>query len=589
MSNSVAAIALVVSLVALIVALLQVLQQYTATADGFRQCQASVMGDWAALTKRRFRLSELRFETVFAVPVIFLKNSDRETAPFHGRPTITIDGTAESIGQTFMSHAVAAGPLSSKPAPGETTASETAPSGSVHRSLSRLWKAKNQINPFSKWKSGFGAMSIDNDLVSWNLLLTTLQFSERTFANHINAKFKPDLEPAIQISNRSWDFLPPEVVRPYAVTTAGDIAIIVQRLGMSWKDFKPGEGLLRAEGNNCLITSTVVRSLGILISFSADWHLITDYENRGNICVPSWQASILGFGLVPHCYLLWWFHDGPHPYDAFPVGDPALFDYLLHLYCQCRVLTPEDSKPEHLRPQALSVASEFVALVAPVLRMRNSRITRILRPAPNHGFYALLNVRWSGFLTNMQIGNEVYSSMTCLEAFRKCLVNLQTSLNSTQYVLTPVYRDVLNKCDEILLHPHWDTLCNAPKEIDLNGASERLLDIIHDACDWATERLSTCVQFEALLRARLLELFALRDENPDFSLTPYQDVLMDLYFNRVLPKVQDQTKFSEKLNAADWVVMIFRGLCWYNLHRFKHKFAPVDEQYFESKQPIYIG
>ncbi|KAL6252801.1 hypothetical protein RBB50_000520 [Rhinocladiella similis] len=76
MSDSIATIALVVSLVALIVALLQALQQYTATAEGFRRCHPSVMGDWAALTKRRFRLSELRFETVFVVPVIFLKDDD---------------------------------------------------------------------------------------------------------------------------------------------------------------------------------------------------------------------------------------------------------------------------------------------------------------------------------------------------------------------------------------------------------------------------------------------------------------------------------------------------------------------------------
>ncbi|KAK7897697.1 hypothetical protein LTR67_004327 [Exophiala xenobiotica] len=568
MSNSVAAIALVVSLVALIVALLQVLQQYTATADGFRRCQASVMGDWAALTQRRFRMSELRFETVFAVPVIFLKNSTRETAPFHGRPTITIDGTAESIGQTFMSHAVAAGPLSSKPAPGETTASETAPPGSVRRSLSRLWKAKNQINPFSKWKSGFGAMSIDNDLVSWNHLLTTLQFSERTFANHINAEFKPDLEPAIQISNRSWDFVPPEVVRPYAVTTAGDIAIIVQRLGMSWKDFNPREGLLRAEGNNCLITSTLVRSLGILISFSADNHLIDDHEIHKNIYVPSWRASMLGFGLVPQSVLSPDLYHGRHPHSAFPVGDSALFDYYLKSYCLLSI--PEDTRPELLRPQALSVASEFVALVTPVLRMRSSRITRILRPAPN-------------------IGNEVYSSQTCLEAFRKRLVDFQSSLNPTQDALIPVYRDVLKKCDEILLHSDWDKVWKAPEGIEFNGASQRILDIIHDACDWATERLITCPHFAALLRSHLLELFALRDGNPDILLTSDQDeVLMDLYFNKVLPKIQDPKSFG-KLITADWVLMVFRGLCWYNLHRFKHKFAPVDEQYFESKQPIYIG
>jgi hypothetical protein len=50
-------------------------------------------------------------------------------------------------------------------------------------------------------------------------------------------------------------------------------------------------------------------------------------------------------------------------------------------------------------------------------------------------------------------------------------VDLQTSLNPTQDVFTPVYGDVLKKCDEILLHSDWDDVWRAPKAIDFNGAS----------------------------------------------------------------------------------------------------------------------
>lgn len=71
MADTAATVALAVVLNALLVALLQVLQQYAATADGFRRCQRSVIGDWALHTKSEFRCKELRYETRFAVPIVF--------------------------------------------------------------------------------------------------------------------------------------------------------------------------------------------------------------------------------------------------------------------------------------------------------------------------------------------------------------------------------------------------------------------------------------------------------------------------------------------------------------------------------------
>jgi hypothetical protein len=66
----IAVVALAISLVALFTTLLQLLQQYYATADGYRRCQKSVMAGWAKYTHRKFRWSEFRFETIFVVPDI---------------------------------------------------------------------------------------------------------------------------------------------------------------------------------------------------------------------------------------------------------------------------------------------------------------------------------------------------------------------------------------------------------------------------------------------------------------------------------------------------------------------------------------
>lgn len=60
--------ALLVSLVALVTTVLQVLQQYFSSADGYRRCTKSVMGEWADGTHRKLRASQFRVEVVFETP-----------------------------------------------------------------------------------------------------------------------------------------------------------------------------------------------------------------------------------------------------------------------------------------------------------------------------------------------------------------------------------------------------------------------------------------------------------------------------------------------------------------------------------------
>ena len=71
-NNDLGATALAISLIALLIALGQVLQQYFATAEGFRRCRKDVIGTWSDLTKAPFDWRNLRFETRFASPHISL-------------------------------------------------------------------------------------------------------------------------------------------------------------------------------------------------------------------------------------------------------------------------------------------------------------------------------------------------------------------------------------------------------------------------------------------------------------------------------------------------------------------------------------
>jgi len=61
-------VALVISLVALLITSIQAIQQYAATAYGYRNCTRRTIGGWATQTKRRFIWSEIRYEITYVAP-----------------------------------------------------------------------------------------------------------------------------------------------------------------------------------------------------------------------------------------------------------------------------------------------------------------------------------------------------------------------------------------------------------------------------------------------------------------------------------------------------------------------------------------
>lgn len=64
--------AIILAVAAFIISVAQVLQQYLATAEGYRRCQEKVVGPWKCYTKRPLQLKELRCETRFGTPFIEL-------------------------------------------------------------------------------------------------------------------------------------------------------------------------------------------------------------------------------------------------------------------------------------------------------------------------------------------------------------------------------------------------------------------------------------------------------------------------------------------------------------------------------------
>lgn len=63
-----------------------------------------------------------------------------------------------------------------------------------------------------------------------------------------------------------------------------------------WKEFRPADGVMRAEGNGHLMTSTLVRSLGVMSHYSITRkRKPTRYEET---YIPSSESDAMGFGVI---------------------------------------------------------------------------------------------------------------------------------------------------------------------------------------------------------------------------------------------------------------------------------------------------
>ncbi|KFY16361.1 hypothetical protein V492_01403 [Pseudogymnoascus sp. VKM F-4246] len=282
-TDRVAVVALVVSLVALVATTGQVLQQYFGTADGYRRCQSSVMGAWSKKTRLRWRWRQFRFETLYSTPEIFMTNM-----------YYPICSAEYLLGLNDME-------------------------------INKLWSANGPNN----YGRAAGENKSNGDVVGWLELLSQMHRSTQKSLSpnktqddvnreiklvNTRQQFHSDYRriPAIEVVERSWDFQPPDVSRPLAKTTLSTLAVMARRMGMRWKHFRPEDGVLHAEGNGHVLTSTVVRTLGLVVQYNyhgqtGSFFLNNSYSKKRRIgkadtneevYIPTREADSLGAGVV---------------------------------------------------------------------------------------------------------------------------------------------------------------------------------------------------------------------------------------------------------------------------------------------------
>ena len=564
--DTTAIVAIVIALVAFFVTTAQLLQALFGTAVGYRQCQPSVMGEWALKTKRKWRWSEFRFETIFTTPNIQL---DALGDGQQGRVFIT--GGEESRRETYCS-------------------------------------GGSKMPILSATRYGGSSESAD-DLVGWLSFLNILHVTQDSFfkesinghLRHTRSPKRPMVAgnmicPAITFRTRSWDFMPPDIVRPFATSNVGDVIALAHRLGMRWKEIRPDDGVLRAEGNGQSIISTTVRGFGLLLQYTFDRIIVEDLKhvsNRGStVTIPSREADMLGFQIVPGCKDL----DLPDFIFDGSAGFSPIQQAMVQLGIRYEVRKMYAGFYER-RSGGLDGFTDLVGMVAPFLPLPGSSVVQIFTPFPK--FYVSPTNWWEGFAVfhirlsqameeQTKAGNKSEQMAWVLDRFEY----MERTYPDKQ---TPSWKDensnkrVKNGRSLVYLDD-LRTIWLATTDYFRNLQSQKSFRYI----DLVGAHIAQAVYYSDLTNEHIKDRSNKRFQLGDLFRSEGMVEGMHIYVDQI-PKVVDfmkEKKFDDaKIVREAWWTLILRAMCWHRSIAWIEipKNNLVSSSFLGSRIPVYIA
>jgi len=537
-----AIVALVVSVVALLIAVAQLLAQTVGTVEGYRRCQSSVLGGWSEHAKRRWRWDEFRFETVFSTPEILL-------SPRH-----------------------------------------------MHRS---------GIFPIEDIPQENGSIDVTNELVCWVPLLRSIYESvgsvfRSLHTSHGDIDLTSNLSwPSYRLMTRSWDFMTPDIVRPYATTTVSDIAILACRMGMIWKEFNPAMGVMEGHGANHIFSATKLRGIGTMLTYTkmpVDYKVERELQGaRGfqqrpkgldmsecsiiNVLGKNYPVFSLKFIWTSAADMLW--------FGILP-GNPTFNLPNLKVRTQGDIretlfqLDPEGVAVRHLkgmqllRHDYLHGFADIIPMMAPWLQQMDTIVN----------WYPRL-------LENNTVGLTWYH--TCYKSFKVNLnqYNGSTPSDQTEYIAT-AYEELSRDFKE-----EWDGISQ-----NLLQRPERFFQKLRFEYDKTTSYFNALDKRMSLAYLHLVTAH-LREaprsyvdaqqrirSSSHLHRADWKPIAMDYYW-KYMP---DYVRFMSSMGDMDkskveeaWITLMFRAFLWMRAHVPVDHFPLVPSQYYGSRLPVYIS
>lgn len=280
---SVAIVALIVSLIALVVTINQLVAQLAGTADGYRRCAASVIDVWHVKRKRVFKWSEFRFETQYVTPQVVLltprefqdyeyeygevyllngpklkdpvckelnhtvhqeyghfgkrRDRQRSRAPKATRRIANNNATDIEKGQTPQTQPLAIAVARPKTQSRPAIRSESDPLVSWLRLLRELHQVAYSYWPgdCTKCTAEWNKVDTGLDQTNYDALKPDDSEDEEFDDDNSTVENTSRSDMAVIYRRWTWDFMPPDMVRPLAEVSVGDIVILAIRMGMQWR------------------------------------------------------------------------------------------------------------------------------------------------------------------------------------------------------------------------------------------------------------------------------------------------------------------------------------------------------------------
>ena len=541
--------AIIIAVIAFFVTTAQLLQQIFGTAVGYRHCQASVIGDWATLTRRKWRWSEFRFETKFTTPNIRLVNF----------PDCVTSGTATLI-------------------TGDRDSRRKTYAGSIHN--------------LDHDESG--------DQVGWLELLDhlhVLHSDHNKWSTYIDRAFNSTIEqitwPAITFRERSWDFMPPDIIRPFATSTVGDIIALAHRLGMGWTDLRPGDGIMRAEGGGKSIISTAVRGFGILLQFNYDRtgkDKLYAFGYNAKITIPSVPADKLGFGIIG--------------YGGKSTGGEIVFEganeteaakqVMRALYIDRAVIS---NYGEYMEQSGNSLGfSDILGMLAPFMTLRGSCITQVMKvhrdvdrgPTCSPEGFIVFHLRLQKLEKEGACSEQMLYLLSTYrqlkERWGKRGWEHGMHGDNDSPTVTEFLRDI-----GILWYEVTDNL----RKQDRSFGSTFFFHVV-------ASHITQAVEYPELAKAALDD--AAQCQKIEEGLEQFMDrqmaAGMHLYIDRiplVVFHMKNRGYGEERMIIDTWWTLIFRAMLWHRGHKILegktrgYGGIPVSPTFWGSKLPVYIA
>ena len=417
----------------------------------------------------------------------------------------------------------------------------------------------------------------------WALLIHDLRQAEghyEKFAAYASAPATKLLGPALTAQGTSST-----LQSPLLQISIQDLGTIIRRLGMEWNVFKPDEGIVSATSRNRVLYSTFQPCIGILLHYTSKEDTAIYLSPpllellKEDIYIPTRQAAMLGFGILPGCREL----DVPD-YHIGSIED---------IYHTLNQFDPTCKASQIVRDARGIVSastfgfSDIIPMAAPMLRLRGSTITRIPVPAEycvGHT-YQTPGIRIFQYRLHEHIRETPGLEMDQREWVESELKDLMGDEATFAYPV-PANGQSLKLLDHA--HDCWDHTTSY--FLALHTRNDRPLKY--------TDLLATHIKhavnywndaWSNIREGKAREHYGHRDWIAEGAHC-YWD-----YLPSIAVELRAKCGVEEKVVNEAWIMLMLRAMCWWKCHWMVEGEEMIGDErrvaarYWGSRQKVYIG